>query len=186
MEDTRLGMDRWSNLMVQDICSLRGSYVDKWIGAETAIIEGNETEPSQFVHSDVPCIQVGALYLRFREREPMKFTTYQDDDIWGIRISRVENNDELVPRSASGHLPFRTRHLPDLPAGHLQDVTVTSDGSSGVIAEVVLNIEGQDILLVAGEIYEMWDGGVEFARLDESILLFPDPKAAQLIEWRNP
>jgi hypothetical protein len=53
-----------------------------------------------------------------------------------------------------------------------------------MLAEVTLAIAGRELLLIAGETSENWDGGFDLLRFDESVLVFTDPTVADRLDWR--
>jgi hypothetical protein len=53
----------------------------------------------------------------------------------------------------------------------------------GTLARIALTIDGRDLLLVAGEVYETWSGVLDVHRLDESVLVFTDPAEAETVRW---
>jgi hypothetical protein len=87
----------------------------------------------------------------------------------------VERNDR------QWHGIYRWRALAELPIGHVDHVSVFLDDR--VVAEVLLRIGRQPLLLVAGEVYETFGEELRIHRLDESVLAFTDPDAATSITW---
>jgi hypothetical protein len=54
-----------------------------------------------------------------------------------------------------------------------------------ILAEVVLTIHGRLLLLLllAGEVHESAGDRLELVRLDECVLVFTDPSAAESVDW---
>ncbi|GAA3006656.1 hypothetical protein [Actinokineospora diospyrosa] len=53
-------------------------------------------------------------------------------------------------------------------------------------AEVHLAIDSTPLLLVSGEVNETVDGSLTVSRLDESVLVFTDPTAADRVPCASP
>jgi hypothetical protein len=131
----------------------------------------------QFEDPAVGCLQLLVLSATLTDATLVGASTYQDDHGWGLWP---------LPRSPIGNLAerngvYRMRTLPELPTGKVDGVSVVVD--EGVLAEVVLSIRGRRLLLMAGEVYESGHGRLQFVRLDESVLVFTDPLAAESVDW---
>ncbi|MFI5932868.1 hypothetical protein [Actinoplanes sp. NPDC051494] len=170
-----MGRVEWLAERVREFGDLRGRRVEAWTGVEMALREDVGGRP-QFEDPSVPFLQLLSLSARFADGSSLDVGTYQDDNAWG-----------LWPRPASGRDRarwegiFRWRELPELPTGAIDDVVVTEDEDQ--LAEVLLRVRGRPLLMLAGEVYEQMDGRLTFARLDESVLVFTDPAAADSVVW---
>ena len=114
------------------------------------------------------------------------FITYQNDDTgetWGIFTSDLKQSEPELDAGSDDSI-FRTRELISFPTGEISAVSVALD-SWGDISEVTLDFSGDTILLVAGEVYENWNGTLDVIEGDESILLFRDPKRKNEVRFRN-
>ena len=160
----------WLDERVREFTALRGRTVRTWSGVEMAFFE----DPPRFTDPRAPFLQLTSLDATL-DGEVLSIVTYQDDDVWGLWTQ------PLGPGFSGGI--HRERHLPELPAGRIDDVTVHLE--HGVVAEVLLHVGSRPLLLLAGEVYEDWGGNLYFCRLDESVLAFTDPAAAATIPWRG-
>lgn len=155
------------NAFVAGFLDLRDSVVGSWQGVEMAVRDGGFGGP------DVPCLQLWALYTD----TGTVIDTYQDDDVFGLWA----RPGTAVAVEEPG---YRLRALTELPTGRVGSVTVHLDGD--VLAEVRFRIGGQDLLLIAGEAHEDRSGRLVWHRLDESVLAFTDPGAADRMRWVPP
>lgn len=160
----------WLNERVREFTALRGRTVRTWTGVEMAFFE----DPPRFEDPRAPFLQLLSLDATL-DGEVRSIVTYQDDDVWGLWTQ------PLGPGGSDGI--YRERHLPELPTGRIDDVTVRLEHD--VPAEVLLSIGSRPLLLLAGEAYEDWGDNLYFCRLDESVLAFTDPAAADTIPWRG-
>jgi hypothetical protein len=160
----------WLNERVREFTALRGRTVHTWTGVEMAFFE----DPPRFEDPRAPFLQLVTLDATL-DGEVFSIVTYQDDDRWGLWTQ--------PPGRGGGNGIYRERHLPELPTGRIDDVTVRLEHD--VLAEVLFRIGSRPLLLLAGEAYEDWGGNLYFCRLDESVLAFTDPAAADTIPWRG-
>jgi hypothetical protein len=144
------------------------SRQESWSGIEMALPD----------HT-VPCLQMLVLGLSFGDGTLVDVGTYQDDDVWGLRL-RPGTGHGTADRDGI----YRSRVLSELPTGGIDDVSAVVE--DGVLAEVVLRIDGRPLLLMAGEGYETTADRVRMVRLDESVLVFIDPSAADSLGWTPP
>jgi hypothetical protein len=162
--------EEWLSEREREFTALRGRTVRTWTGVEMAFFE----DPPRFDDPRAPFLQLSSLHATL-DGEVLSVVTYQDDDAWGLWTQ------PLGPGGSDGI--FRERHLPELPTGRIDDVTVRRE--RGVLAEVSLRIGARPLLLLAGEAYEDWGDNLYFCRLDESVLAFTDPTLADTIPWRG-
>jgi hypothetical protein len=147
---------------------------------EAALRENVAGSGPQFDDPAVPCLQLFGLQPFLDGDTALSVTTYQDDTKFGLRTS-----------PESGFLDewqwdgiYRRRSLTELPVGQIEQVALFVD--NGVVAEVHLRIGAQPLLLIAGEVDETLAGELLFHRLEESILAFIDPTAAEHVPWTTP
>lgn len=133
----------------------------------------------QFADPAVACLQMLVLSVRLDDGTPATIHTYQEDDVWGLRWGE---SAERTPAEWAGI--YRVADLSTLPIGEIEDVSVVID--EGVVAEVVLFINGRPLLLMAGEVYEVGRKQLRLVRLDESVLVFTDLSAAESVDWHSP
>ncbi len=160
----------WLNERVREFTALRGRTVRTWTGVEMAFFD----DPPRFEDPRAPFLQLLSLDATL-DGDVVSMVTYQDDGSWGLWIQ--------PPRPALSEGIYRERHLPELPTGRIDEVTVRLE--NGVLAEVHLDIDARPLLLLAGEAYEDWGDNLYFCRLDESVLAFTDPSAVATVPWRN-
>ncbi len=160
----------WLTERVREFTALRGRTVRTWTGVEMAFFD----DPPRFADPRAPFLQLLSLDATL-DGEVLSVVTYQDDDQWGLWTQ---------PLGAGGSDGiYRERHLPELPTGRIDDVTVRLE--CGVLAEVLLHVGSRPLLLLAGEVYEDGDDNLHFCRFDESVLAFTDPASAATVPWRN-
>jgi hypothetical protein len=175
--------ESWLADRVHEFASLRGRHVESWVGVERALQE----DGPEFHHPDAPFLQLWGLLATLDGGEPFSIGTYEhyvhnpDCGLW--RHQWPEFQLKLQNKTMWDGIT-RWRALSELPTGHVHEATVHTD--EGVVAEVLLRIGGQPLLLMAGEAYETWEDGLAFHRLDESVLAFTDPAAADQIPWSTP
>ena len=175
----------WITEQVGNIRSLEGQTVSSLVAYEMAFRGGEGDGPSQFSDPALPFLQLGALYIHLGSGKTVKFETYQNDSNWGLILTSDFQPWELLSDARSRDSIFRTRELGSFPTGSVDAVNVTLD-SDGDISEVLLDISGEAILLVAGEVYEQADGTFHVCIGDESVLLFREPsRKAELRFFSN-
>jgi hypothetical protein len=160
----------WLTERVREFTALRGRTVRTWTGVEMAFFE----DPPRFADPRAPFLQLVSLDATL-DGEVVSVMTYQDDDVWGLWTQ--------PPGPGGGDGIYRERHLPELPTGPIDDVTVRLE--HGVLAEVSLRIGTRPLVLLADEAYEDWGDNLYFCRPDESVLAFTDPAAVDTIPWRG-
>ena len=156
------------------LLALQGHVVRSWHGLEMAV-RGDGTH-FEFGGPDVPCLQLLTLRMTLDTGSTLAVTTYQDNDAFGLAHGASGNAPPEEPGTG-----YRSRPLPELPTGQIEDVAVHLDGD--LVAEVTLRVEGQDLLLIAGEADEDQSGRLVWHRLDESVLVFPQPNDAGTMSW---
>jgi hypothetical protein len=161
----------WIQQRKNEIKSLRGKIVKSFLGVEMAL---REDDSPQFEDPHVPCKQFSLLYIYFEDGEVLKLLNYQHDDVFGFYLTSIEPDE---PGMVDGI--YRLNKLSELQCGRIDRVE-TRLGSEDDIWQIQLEIKGQKILFVAGEIYERDDVSFDIVMEDESILLFIDPDAADL------
>lgn len=142
--------------------------------------EGPDGGP-QFTDPAVPCLQLWGMQACLDDGRALRILTYQDDDLFGLWPHR--RPDPRLENRAGWDGIYRWTALSELPTGPVADVAVFAE--EGVLAEVDLRVGGRPLVLVAGELIEDWTR-VVFSRLDESVLVFTDPAAAERVEWSTP
>ncbi|MDX8048753.1 hypothetical protein SK571_05135 [Lentzea sp. BCCO 10_0798] len=181
-----MDQEAWWADRAREFADLRSRHVRSWIGVEWALREDvPESGPHVFHDPSVPCLQLWGLQAVLDDGELFTVGTcahFGDSSTCGLW--RHQDLDERVRDSRTWAEPgrgTRWRVLSELPAGPVGDVTCFAD--EGVLAEVLLKIGGRPLLLMAGELYETWTDELDFHRLDESVLAFTDPAAADRISW---
>ncbi|MBO3744391.1 hypothetical protein [Actinoplanes flavus] len=106
--------------------------------------------------------------------------TYESDTACGLWLRRADTDQSSNGEAGDGGI-YRTRALPELPTGTIDDVSTFLD--NGVLVEVVLQIQGRPLLLMAGELRESMQGSLVFTRRDESVLVFTDPSTVTSVTW---
>lgn len=124
-------------------------------------------------------LQLTRLELMFGIQHGCTIHTYQDDTEWGLQLTPDRQREG--PREWEGI--YRQRAL-DLPLGRIDSVDVRIDEDT--LAEVTLRFAEAELLLIAGEVWENFDGTLDFHRYDESVLVFTDPAAASALVWIPP
>lgn len=179
-----LDWSRWRRDQREAAKSLLGAHITGWSGIEMAIREVGPDGLPQFAVDGVDCLQFLRLEIA-TDRGPTVITTYQSDQGWGLQVEHAaEGPSDVEPVGI-----FRSRYLGELPLGEIEAVTVVmSTGSTGnrSLAEVELEVGGESISLVAGEIEEDIGGLLSFRWLDESVLIFTDREAVASTPWTPP
>jgi hypothetical protein len=158
--------------------SLFGATVIAWHGVEMAIREKGPSGQPQFEADEAECLQLWRLELELADSTLVAVSTYQNDDLWGLQFNRPA---ELAGFESDGI--FRHRVLSELPIGEIEAVSIRRAVPHLDLAEVVLEIAGQEVTLLAGEIEELGRGRLVFRWMDESVLVFTDPAAIESTSW---
>jgi len=158
--------------------SLYGATVIAWHGVEMAMRDTAPNGRPQFDVEEVECLQLWRLDLELADSTIVTVSTYQSDDLWGLQFKRQA---EIAGFESDGI--FRHRMLSELPTGEIEAVTVRRAVPRLDVAEIVLEIAGQEVTLLAGEIEEQVSGRLAFRWMDESVLVFTDPVAIESTSW---
>lgn len=135
---------------------------------ETVITGFAGDSPAIWAHPDVPFGQFSSIYLE--TADGLHFHLLSDDAV--DRTNRL-----LLVRTAQAPEPvlevpgrlFRTRLL-DLPTGTAK-LSVHREGPGGAVLDAALEIGGQVIRLLCGEVYPRQDGSVELVTPNEPVLV---------------
>jgi hypothetical protein len=171
------GVRAWLSLQQASFEALAGQTVTHWEGVEMALRESTPTGP-QFADVAMPFLQLVRLDLKVGAHPGCTIDTYQDDSEFGLQLTPPQ---PLEPRDWDGI--YRHRAL-DLPFGTIGSVDVRVE--EGTLAEVTLRFSDAEMLLIAGEASEEWDGTLSLHRYDESVLVFTDLAAARALTWIPP
>ncbi|MBB3100384.1 hypothetical protein FHR83_008106 [Actinoplanes campanulatus] len=174
---TQLG---WTAERVREFAQLRGQQIKSWAGVEMALREEGPGGVPQFDDPVVPCLQLDPLVALFDDGGFVTVGTYESDTACGLWLRRAATDQSSNWEDETDGI-YRTRALPELPTGIIDDVSAFLD--DGVLAEVVLQIQGRPLLLMAGELRESMQGSLVFTRRDESVLVFTDPSTATSVDW---
>lgn len=158
--------------------SLVGATVIAWHGVEMAIREEGQNGQPQFEADDVECLQLWRLELEIEDTTIVTVSTYQNDYLWGLQFDRQAQ----FAGFESGGI-FKHRILSELPIREIEAVTVRRAVPRLDVAEVVVEIAGQEVTLLAGEIEETWSDRLVFRWMDESVLIFTDTAAIESTSW---
>ena len=166
-------MDPWLARQRGAFEALAGVAVSAWDGVEMALRDDSPDGPL-FTDPAVRFLQLGWLRLR-SDSGDRTISTFQDDGWFGLRLEDIGR-----PTLDDCYGIFRW-HTLDLVTGHIEAVKVVFD--EGTLTRMTLTIDGHDLLLVAGEVYETRAGTREVHRLDASVLVFTDPAEAEIVRW---
>ncbi|WP_041832153.1 hypothetical protein [Actinoplanes sp. N902-109] len=166
----------WLRDQTAAFLAMRDQAVVSWHGVEMAVRGGDDEGIPEYDGPDVPCLQLLVLDAVNSEGQAVTITTYQNDMTFGMWV----NPGAIGDREDWG-CGYRRRTLTELPAGPIREVEVYLDDC--VVAEVRFHIGDRELLLIAGELREDWSGRFEWYRLDESVLVFTDPGAAEALQW---
>ncbi len=178
-------VEGWLSEQIEKIRNLQGQTVTRLVAVEMAFRGGEGDGPPQFDDPALPFLQVCALYLHLGSGETVKFVTYQNDGAFGLELTSEAEPWETKPDAGSHDSIYRTRELSSFPTGLIRSVDVVRD-SDGEISEVLLDISGETILMVTGEVYEREDGKLSVVKGDESILLFRQPGLKVQVRFIRP
>ena len=163
-------MNEWVEQQVAYLRALSGCTVLRWQGIETALRDAGEGEQLNWRDGSIPFLQLSRLDLSLAGRPTTSIITYQNDDRWGLYRKDGLPLSRLC--TDQGDNIFRSRTLDELPRGQIRGVLVSLN--EGDIEEIRLDVEGREIRLWAGEVYEENDGSLRMATMDESVLVQVD------------
>jgi hypothetical protein len=176
------GRRDWLLLQQTAFEALAGQTVTCWEGVEMALRDTTPSGP-QFIDAEVPLLQLVRVDLTIDAHHRCTIHTYQDDSqddtAWGLQLA--PDKPRADPRDWDGI--YRQRSL-ELPVGRIDGVDVRIDEDT--LAEVTLRFAEAELLLIAGEVWENFDGTLDFHRFDESVLAFTEPAAASALVWIPP
>jgi hypothetical protein len=135
-----------------------------------ALREAGEDNQPNWRDRSIAFLQLSRLDLTLAESPTTSIITYQNDDRWGLY-----REDGLPPSrlcTDEADCIFRSRTFDELPRGQIRGVLVSLN--EGDIEEIRLDVEGREIRLWAGEVYEENDGSLRVVTMDESVLVQVD------------
>lgn len=172
--------ETWVSQQIQTMRALEGRTIVSWRGVHMAFSGGENAEPAIFRDPLVPCMQFLRLDLSVEDGKVWTITTYQSDDGWGLF-----SNIEAPPMDSDGWGGiYRYDESPDLPVGRVDNVEIWASGA-GDLAEIKFDVAAQQVLLIAGEVYEDWNRPLRVVWLDESVLVFKSQSDAGVVDWVN-
>ncbi len=171
---------KWQRTQRKAAESLLGAHVTRWVRLEMAIRDAGPNGLPQFEVEGVDCVQLWHLEAE-TDQGFIAITTHQADDLWGLQLEKVAERSEADPGGI-----FRRRELPELPHGEIEAVAIRTAVPSSDLAEVVIEVSGARVTLVAGEIEERIGGSLSSRWLDESVLVFTDAEVLESIDWTPP
>lgn len=177
-----VGMTASSLLQAQidSASSLLGASILHWDGIEMAVQEDRGDSQPAFSHPAVPCLQLTMLAVALSEGPPLIVSHYQGDTMFGFKLERSPLPFK-TPYGINGI--YRRRILNELPTGAVTSVSVRTSTETQDFAEVLLTVDGHEVLLIAGEIEETLTDRLDWKWLDESTLVFTDPSLANSLDW---
>jgi len=179
----------WHHLLVQlsdwvgtqiDIAeAMVDSSIIGWDAIEMAVQEHGEGGAPRFSHPTAPCIQLTKLAIVFADEKSLLVSHYQGDDGFGFRLDRRVSPFQIHGTDGI----YRRTQLAELPTGPVKAVITRTATGTGDLAELVIDVDDQELLLIAGEISETWTERLEWRWLDESTLIFSNPDDANALDW---
>ncbi|MFO0965656.1 MAG: hypothetical protein U0793_08745 [Gemmataceae bacterium] len=161
-------MNEWVEQQTAFLQALTSCTVLRWQGLEMALRDAGGLPEWQ--DGSMPFLQLVRLDVVLGDGGRSSVITYQNDDRWGLC-----RKDGLPPSRLRTDEPdsiYRWRWLDTLPTGRIGGLSVRLN--EGDIAEVKLDVEGRELRLLAGEVYERNDGSLRIVLMDESVLVQVD------------
>ena len=169
-------MSDWVTARIAEFEKLLDHVVGAWDGIEI-LIGAKEDGSDDVQESSAPFLQLLVLELTLEDDRRLRIHTYQDDDVFGLML---EATAEPLPEFDGD---YRRADLNSMPLGLIEKVE-TGLSERGNIGELSLQIDGVELILVAGEVYEQEDNrSLRIVRDDESVLLFRTREAYQSVAW---
>ena len=175
-------MSDWVDCQRSALSGLVGERVVRWSGTEMAIRETSNGGMPVFEDPLAPCLQLLVLEAVLGDRTTRVFRTYQNDGVWGLCVHSAVSLDAA---GTPGGI-FRQRLLPELPSGGICAVSTRLGPATGGLAEVILDVDGTLLVLIAGEIEETRQGQLLFHYEDESVLAVVGADSAGSLPWSPP
>ena len=167
-----------------DIANLR-SLVGAAIAAarvEELALYGPDDAP---VFSDprLPFVQALVLEFDLVDGRTIRFIPVQNDDDWSMfAVWSGPDKPSCVSDLSSSIL--RARTMVEFPAGRIEAIESAPDGPGH--RSITLRIDGRDVILCAGEVYENIDNSLTIHQDDESVLVFLHAEAYRRTIFRQP
>jgi hypothetical protein len=171
----------WVEKQVRTAQSLVGRYVESWSGVEMAFREVGASGHPDFDKSAAPCLQLFFLAAQLDDQSTLAISTYQNDNEFGLSI---DANRDISDAARNWDGIYRFRQLA-LPLGRIESFGWQLS-HSGDLTEVLFDVSGSPLWMIAGETHETWAGELEFHRFDESVLVFESLSAIEAITWIPP
>ncbi|XDF37063.1 hypothetical protein RBH89_08430 [Paracidovorax avenae] len=167
---------------LSSIVHLHGECITEWTGLEMALDGGRAVvtddtvtsgffgeSPAVWAHPDVPFWQFSSIHIKLPSGLYLQlFAEDMDDRPNGLLMAKMDGMPEPVPEAPAGI--FRSRALECLPVGQVA-LSVLREGPGGVVWDASLEISGQVVRLLAGEVYRRQGGTFDIVTPNESVLL---------------
>lgn len=170
----------WVQDQIKILKSYEGSHIEKVMICEMAILEDDEGDHI-FEHPGCPFIQAQVIYLWLNSNNVIKIHTYQNDCVFGICSTTLENISELNVIREDDSI-FRFSVCDAFPLGIISSVSALLN-EYGDISEVKLVVNSNEILLKSGEVEEKYDGTMSIISDDGSVLVFLNPEELSEVKF---
>jgi hypothetical protein len=171
----------WNLAMAAALQALSGKTVTAAWAQEMAFYGPDDA--GHFADRNFDFIQANCFELRASSGEIFHFTCTLDDDFWAIWLRLIPDDQRLSPDPGEGW--FRTRSLPEFPTGEIGELR-TDAGAGNGIQEIRFTVDGSQVILRAGEVYENANGSLAVHDKDESVLVFLDSGAYSRTIFNEP
>lgn len=181
-DDGRGNGSGWVAGQVAAARSMEGAYVHRWEAEEWPVIADDPEDGVRREAPPLPCLQLSYLVMRLDDGPPVRITTYQNDDIFGLAVARRDPPDLAV----GPHEPVTSRTLDELPTGPITAVQVHLCDTTDDVAEIEVTVGSTTLVIVAGEVDLDQDDQLRWYWLDESVLVFTSTIDADAVQWVTP
>lgn len=176
-----MNQKRKANLMswVADTCeriaSLRGARIAHATIVEMALVERGLDGLPIFRHAAAPFIQATRIELALADGRFALFSNYQNDSDFPISMefsptTSIETHWADTTHNGEPSI-YRIAPHPNFPIGFVTAAEPRLN-ANGDISEIAVTLEGDEVILRAGEVIEHADSTFAFCDLAGSILVF--------------
>ena len=145
-----------------------GHRVRRWHGTEMALL-GDTEDDAVFEDPRAPFVQMCFVNLELEDGTDLHIGTYQNDTRFGL-WPRLRTTSATDDAHAEG--TFRPRVLHDAPAGRITAAECRLDAVDGDLVEILLAVDGRDVLVTAGEVEEARNDQIRIVWAGDSVLIF--------------
>jgi hypothetical protein len=157
------------NGAISQLLSLKGHYINNWIGHEMAISDSNNSGDVLWHDKSVPYLQFGRIDIHIESGKIVSLLSQLDDGSNWFGLYLAEFSDCLVPGNYEKGSIYDVRQIDELPLGVIKNIVIKEVEGNNPI-KILIEIGENVISFFSGEVYAE-SQGYKICSPDECILI---------------